>query len=441
MNKHIIIFFISLFLLIFALKGQAFTSSSYMITNAAIKNLDYEKAYSYFIKNNEYLDELELNKKLITFINLGLFEESVKIAKEILKINNLNQDAWIVYLTNEKLNDSNTGFFDFLSKKLSKKMTLVDYTFFNDDKTFKDNKESAFSIFEIIEATIKDSELKNNNYESILFYLKICNTLNKEFYEGYYYLAQVYQFLKDFEKSELVYNMIPYTHNLYIESQKNIAFNKIKMSKFNEGENYLIQLINYYPDVNSLNIALADFYRLEKKYDKAILVYTDIITSKKFISSDYWSLLFHRAICYERLSEWNLAEKDLILSLDIKANSPNVLNYLAYSWLEKNIYIERALEMLKKAYEKDPTNPYIIDSLAWAYFKINNLKKASQLMEKAISITPGEAISLDHLGDIYFAMNRKREAIYLWLQAKDLAEPEDNIIDSLEKKLEKYESG
>ena len=56
-------------------------------------------------------------------------------------------------------------------------------------------------------------------------------------------------------------------------------------------------------------------------------------------------------------------------------------------------------------------------------------------MEEVIDMVPGEAISLDHLGDIYFAMNRKREAIYFWRQAKDLAKPEDEIIDKIHIKL------
>ena len=70
-----------------------------------------------------------------------------------------------------------------------------------------------------------------------------------------------------------------------------------------------------------------------------------------------------------------------------------------------------------------------------AYFKKKNYEKAAELMEKVVDMVPGEAISLDHLGDIYFAMNRKREASYFWKQAKDLANPEDNIVEKIEKKL------
>ena len=97
--------------------------------------------------------------------------------------------------------------------------------------------------------------------------------------------------------------------------------------------------------------------------------------------------------------------------------------------------------MLKKANTLDPNSYYILDSLAWAYYKKNNLKIAAKLMERVIEMAPGEAISLDHLGDIYFALNRKREAYFFWKQAKDLAEPEDELIESINKKLENYYAG
>ena len=97
--------------------------------------------------------------------------------------------------------------------------------------------------------------------------------------------------------------------------------------------------------------------------------------------------------------------------------------------------------MLKEAYQVNPESFYIADSLAWGFYKKNELKKAVNLMEKVIVMAPGEAISLFHLGDIYYAMDRKREASYFWKQALDLAEPEDGISDKLIKKLEVYNAG
>ncbi len=156
---------------------------------------------------------------------------------------------------------------------------------------------------------------------------------------------------------------------------------------------------------------------------------------------DLWNIYYMRGICYERLDDWDKAEKDFLTSLDIKPESPNVLNYLAYGWVEREIKLDESLMMLKAAYNANPESFYIIDSLAWAYFKKNDLNEAARLMEKVIDLAPGEAISLDHLGDIYYAMNRKREAIHFWKQALELAEPEDEIEDKVRSKLDRFNAG
>ena len=188
-------------------------------------------------------------------------------------------------------------------------------------------------------------------------------------------------------------------------------------------------------------MALADIYRFEKKYEEAIKYYTKIIDIENSFFSELWRIHYLRGISYERLSKWHLAEKDFLLSLEIKSNSPQVLNYLAYGWLERNQHLDQSIEMLQKAYKANPQSYYILDSLAWGYYKKDQLQKALDLMEEVITLAPGEAISLDHLGDIYFSMKRKREAVFFWKQALDLAKPEDMIINLLQKKISETDDG
>ena len=198
--------------------------------------------------------------------------------------------------------------------------------------------------------------------------------------------------------------------------------NKIKIVKKNNSDYELKKI-------------LADFYRIKKKYNAAINLYTELLEDN---FEDAWSTYYLRGICYERSDNWDKAEKDFIESLKLKRNSPDVLNYLAYGWIERDMKIDESFVMLTDAYNANPDSYYILDSLAWVYYKKKDYKKAAELMEEVIDMVPGESISLDHLGDIYYAMNRKREASFFWKQAKDLASPEDDIIEKIEKKLEEY---
>ena len=69
--------------------------------------------------------------------------------------------------------------------------------------------------------------------------------------------------------------------------------------------------------------------------------------------------MMKQLLIIQRLSQWNLAEKDFLHSLKIKPNSPQVLNYLAYGWLERDQNIDQAMQMLQKAYQVNPQSYYI----------------------------------------------------------------------------------
>ena len=97
------------------------------------------------------------------------------------------------------------------------------------------------------------------------------------------------------------------------------------------------------------------------------------------------------------MNEWNKAEKDLTDALEINPNDPYVLNYLAYSWLDRNLNLDKAVNLLKKAVELEPNDGYIIDSLGWAFYLTGVIDKSIFYLEKAVSIMPNDATLNDHL--------------------------------------------
>ena len=243
--------------------------------------------------------------------------------------------------------------------------------------------------------------------------------------------------IDDYFFAETTYQKIPEESDYFIDAQRNIAFNYSQENGFDNVENKIKVIVKNNNEDYEITKILADFYRIEKKYDLAIKIYSELIKENP---NDLWYTYYLRGICYEQSDNWDMAELDFLQSLKIKRNSPNVLNYLAYGWIERDIRIDESFVMLTDAYEANPDSHYILDSLAWAYYKKKDYVKAAELMEEVIDMVPGEAVSLDHLGDIYFAMNRKREAVYFWRQAKDLAKPEDEISDKIQMKLKEYDA-
>ena len=96
--------------------------------------------------------------------------------------------------------------------------------------------------------------------------------------------------------------------------------------------------------------------------------------------------------------------------------------------------LDEALQMIQTAVAKQPDAGYIIDSLAWAYFRLGKYEEAAEPMEKASLLEPVDPIVTDHLGDVYWAVGRQREARFQWRRALSL-DPERVEVPKIEQKL------
>jgi len=430
---------IFLYFLIFLFSKTIFASSSasFLISQTAFNNYDFTQVlYEYSAKENEdykndYLDEL------ISAVITQNIIVAEKISRKILLTDLNNQEAKLLLMV-KAFNTKNKKELEVLRLDTNNnKNDLFEFIFFLNEK-IKSKTDVSNSFLEIVRSSYsKQSTNFTQNYNFLLFYTSLSILIDNENYEATFIKGQLLQMIDDYFFAEATYLKIPEESNYFIDAQRNIAFNYSRENEFDDIENKIKLIVKKNNDDYEIKKILADFYRIEKKFELAVKIYSELIEEKP---DDLWYTLYLRGICYEQSDNWEKAELDFLHSLRMKRNSPNVLNYLAYGWIERDIKIDESFVMLIDAYDANPDSHYILDSLAWAYFKKKDFVKAAELMEEVIDMVPGEAISLDHLGDIYFAMNRKREAIYFWRQAKDLAKPEDELIDNIESKLREYDA-
>jgi tetratricopeptide (TPR) repeat protein len=142
-----------------------------------------------------------------------------------------------------------------------------------------------------------------------------------------------------------------------------------------------------------------------------------------------------RGTAYERLGEWDAAEKDLLASLEASPNQAYVINYLAYSWIEQGVKIEKSLKMLEKANNIKSNDPYITDSLGWALYKLKKYKDSKNYLQIAVKLMPADPVINDHYGDVLWRNGNKIQARYYWNYVLNLEATVKKLKDSVKTKL------
>ncbi len=186
---------------------------------------------------------------------------------------------------------------------------------------------------------------------------------------------------------------------------------------------------------NKLLFDIGNFYRNSKKYEEAISYYSKVIDNGNLDLDTKSDLLYRRGSSYERIGNYEKADRDLFLSLEIKPNDAYVLNYLAYSWLERDYKINEAIDMLENAYASKSNDPYIIDSIGWAYYLIDEFKKAEEFLKRAVELMPDDPIVNDHYGDILWKLDRKIQARYFWGNVLKMDDADDEMIKDINMKM------
>ncbi len=276
-----------------------------------------------------------------------------------------------------------------------------------------------------------------NEFEKSNFYLSLSSYLNPKFVFNLSLIAENFYLKENYEKSKIVLKNFDKDKDFYFwyRSKKEAKIISKTINK-KEGLNYIVSKFSKIKDPNNKFIFdIANFYKNSKEYDQAIRYYSLIIDSLSDDSDIKAELLYRRGGSYERLKDFTNADKDLQNSLKINPNDAYVLNYLAYSWLERDYKINDAIEMLEKAYSKESNDPYIIDSIGWAYYLIDDFIKAEKFLKRAVQLMPDDPIVNDHYGDILWKMNRKIQARYFWSTVLSMKDVEKELIDNIKTKL------
>jgi len=271
------------------------------------------------------------------------------------------------------------------------------------------------------------------------FYLNLAKFLNEDFHSYDTLLAENFYKIENFKEAKKIYNSLSKKGKAYSwYSAKQLA--RIYLQE-EEKEKAIKIISDTYDDLINKEIYetfdYAEFLKNNERFKDSIKFYSEIISKVKNNHPLYAEATDGRGVAYERIGEWENAEKDLLASLKANPDQAYVINYLAYSWIEQGVKIEQSLSMLEKANKLRSNDPYIIDSLGWALFKLKRFKESKKYLQLAVRLMPGDPIVNDHYGDVLWKNGNEIQARYYWNYVLNLEKAEDELKKVIEEKLTK----
>ena len=442
-----------------------------------IKKGDLEEAYKYLIKV-EYLiskDRIDLAilESLKEYIYTFKEKKILETKKNFGKLSNISEtfqrcylqdkktDAYFSNLINNPEIDYSRYIFFYLAyliennnvneaKKITDNIHYINTTlllsqgknwiesekFDQFQKVFScKNPNDIISEFLFLISNLYSSQ---DNFKKSNFYLNLSNFLNPRFIFNLSLVAENQYLNKEYKKAGKTLKKFNNKNDIFyfwyrIKKEAQIL---AKKKSENESLNFIVSEFKKIDSPNrKIIFDMANFYKNFKKYEEAIIFYTKLIDEFNDNLDIKKDILYRRGGSYERIKEYSKSDEDLLHSLRIDPDDAYVLNYLAYSWLERDYKINEAIEMLETAYSLKSNDPYIIDSIGWAYYLTNDYIKAEKFLKRAVELMPDDSIVNDHYGDILWKLNRKIQARYFWSNVLKMEDVDEEMLNKINKKI------
>lgn len=277
--------------------------------------------------------------------------------------------------------------------------------------------EVFFSVAQALRGDVSD--------DYVLIFTRIASYLRPDHIDALLLSAELLDALEQYDLAVDTYRRVPQDSADHQAAELGRAEALRRSDRPDAAREVLERLAEDDPLQSSVHSALGDLLRQQEDYAAAVAAYDDALANASEGDRSRWFLHYARGISHERLDQWPEAEADFRAALELNPEQPQVLNYLGYSLVEKQIKLDEALDMIERAVAARPDSGYIVDSLGWVLYRLGRYDEAVGNMERAVELMPVDPVVNDHLGDVYWAVGRQREAEFQWKRALSFIDPDD----------------
>jgi tetratricopeptide (TPR) repeat protein len=141
-------------------------------------------------------------------------------------------------------------------------------------------------------------------------------------------------------------------------------------------------------------------------------------------------LVYEQAMMAEKLGRLDEMEQLLRRIMAAKPDYHAAYNALGYSLADRGLRLAEAKQLIQKALEFAPNDPYIQDSLAWVEFRLGNRQEALRVIETAYKAKPDAEIAA-HFGEILWSLGQRERAQLIWREGLQINADNETLQETL----------
>jgi len=184
--------------------------------------------------------------------------------------------------------------------------------------------------------------------------------------------------------------------------------------------------VNTPQDARLKALAISQWLREDKQINAALTIIEQALA--KFPADT--DLQSEMAMLCEKLGRFDQMESLLRGIMKVKPTDPHAFNALGYSLADRKIRLDEARELISKAVQLAPRDPFIQDSLGWLEYRVGNSAQAILILEAAFKARPDAEIAA-HLGEVFWISGQKDKAGTIWREGLMLKSDNETLLETL----------
>lgn len=247
--------------------------------------------------------------------------------------------------------------------------------------------------------------------EAESYFLRLLEIKQRE-NEARYYLGQISETRNNLDDALRWYKLVE-EGNHYLEAHIRIANIIAKRGDILGAREHLQNIAADNAEMElRIYLAEGEILRQAKMYQEAVQLYSDALEQLP----DNIDLLYARGLTAEKLDNVHQTILDLSRIVELDPYNVQALNALGYTLIDQTKRIKEGFEYVQRAYERNPDDAAIIDSMGWAHYRMGNHQEALKFLRAAFDKLKDAEIAA-HLGEVLWVTGDHAAAQKIWQDA------------------------